>query len=133
MAIRIGAADMYPTLFHRPRPRARFSETAVPAGVWPCSPRHAPKCVVPARLRDTKAVAPQSMSLRGLVTSRRGSRTGVLVDLAEQPRPDVLGRERRAHGGPRELGDAGRVEVQQPGGDLVLAVQRGAEHRRVVG
>ena len=61
------------------------------------------------------------------------TRPAGLVDLREHPGPHVVGRERRADGGRRQVAQAGLVEVQQVGRDGVLLVEGGAEHRRVVG
>src|SRR6478609_8517193 len=58
---------------------------------------------------------------------------GVLVDLRQDARLHVVLREGHPYGGPRQVGDAGLVETEQVGGDLVLAVERGVEHRRIVG
>src|SRR3954447_14072386 len=54
------------------------------------------------------------------------------VDLLVDPRLDVVGGEGDPDRRTGEVGQALLIEVEQVGGDLVLPVQRGAEHRRVV-
>ena len=49
------------------------------------------------------------------------------------PALDVVGRERRPHAARARSATPASSRLEQVGGDLVLPVERGAEHRRVVG
>lgn len=59
-----------------------------------------------------------------------------LLCTRRSPRPACAFRgrqERRVHGVVRQCGNSTLVQVEQRGSDPVLAIQRGAEHRRIVG
>src|SRR5688500_18827827 len=66
-------------------------------------------------------------------SGRAGDARLVRRDLVQDATPHRLGGEARAHSGTGQVGDAALVETEQVCGDLVLPVEGGAEHRRVVG
>ena len=103
-----------------------------------------PLAVLGRRRPDRERLPPRSPGARRGLDPRSATAWAVRRDLGRASRrrrrapgspcarPDGIRGEAGVDGGQREVGDPGLVEVEQAGGDLVLAVQRGAEHRRVV-